>query len=151
MQGENLRCGRSVVFDRLCAPVVWHSNGRPETLSGMIADVSILNKRWWCCCSTNCATPAVLGTWEASAAPTHLGVCWIRSQHCGKLTCSKTPMPVLSLSPGAMLTYVSCAVPCCVVCRTIVSVVRESLTAGRFAQNPCLECDDTCADAAFVV
>lgn len=35
--------------------------------------------------------------------------------------------------------------------RTLVSVVRDSLTAGRFAQNPCLECDDECADAAFIV
>ena len=35
--------------------------------------------------------------------------------------------------------------------RTLVAVVRESLTAGRFAQNPCLECDDECADAAFII
>lgn len=35
--------------------------------------------------------------------------------------------------------------------RTIVSVVRDSLTAGRFAQNPCLECDHACADSAFIV
>jgi hypothetical protein len=36
-------------------------------------------------------------------------------------------------------------------CRALVSVVRDALAAGRYAQNPCLEADDECADAAFVV
>ncbi|KAF6260202.1 metacaspase type II [Scenedesmus sp. NREL 46B-D3] len=35
--------------------------------------------------------------------------------------------------------------------RTLVSQVRESLTAARFAQNPCLECDVVTADAPFVL
>lgn len=35
--------------------------------------------------------------------------------------------------------------------RTLVSQIRESLTAARFAQNPCLECDDANADAPFVL
>jgi hypothetical protein len=66
-----------------------------------------------------------------------------------KGSCSAPACP--SCQHLSHLSHLSTSLCCAASCRTIVSVVRDSLTAGRFAQNPCLECDDLCADAAFIV